>query len=92
MLQKTVYKRVVQKVSEATGDLIGNKIPDKIPPVGQAKSKQREDERQEIYVPAEKQQINHNLRLFYHHIKMEYQKITNLLDKTCDNVPRFYYG
>ena len=26
---------------------------------------------------------------FRHHIKMEYQKITNMLDKTSDNVPRF---
>ena len=26
---------------------------------------------------------------FRHHIKMEYQKLTNLLDKTPDNVPRF---
>ena len=26
---------------------------------------------------------------FRHHIKMEYQKIINLLDTTSDNVPRF---
>ena len=30
-----------------------------------------------------------DLRLFWHHIKMEYQKITNLLDTKPDNVPRF---
>ena len=30
-----------------------------------------------------------DLRLFWYRIKMEYQKITNLLDKTPDKVPRF---
>ena len=27
--------------------------------------------------------------MFWHHIKKEYQKITNFLDATFDNVPRF---
>ena len=81
---KTTSKRVVQKTAEATGDLIGNKIADKIT------EKEKEDEREEIYIPPEKrQQIIDDLRLFWHHIKMEYQKITNLLDTTPHNVPRF---
>ena len=86
---KTASKRVVQKTAEATGDLIGNKIADKITSLGKTKSKEKE-ERQEIYIPPEKrQQIIDDLRLFWHHIKMEYQKITNLLDTTPHNVPRF---
>ena len=87
---KTACKRVVQKTAEAIGDLIRNKIADKITSLGKAKSKEKEDERQEIYPPSEKrQEIIDELRLFWHHIKMEYQKITNLLDTTFDNVPRF---
>ena len=62
---KTASKRVVQKTAEATGDLIGNKIADKITLVGKTKSKEKEDERQEIYKPPEKrQQIIDELRLF----------------------------
>ena len=87
---KTASKRVVQKTAEATVDLIGNKIADKIALPGKTKSKEKEDERQEIYIPPEKrQQIIGDLRLFWHHIKMEYQKITNLLNTTSDNIPRF---
>ena len=52
--------------------------------------KEKEDERQEIYIPPEKrQQIIDDLRFFSQCIKMEYQKITNLLDTTLDEVPRF---
>ena len=87
---KTASKWVVQKTAEATGHLIGNKTADKITSLGNTKSKEKGDERQEIFIPPEKrQQIIHNLRLFWHHIKMEYQKITNLLSTTSDNVPRF---
>ena len=87
---KTASKRVVQKTAEATGDLIGNKKADKITSLGKTKSIEIEDERQGIYIPPEKrQQIIDGLRLFRHHIKMEYQKITNLPDITSNNVPRF---
>ena len=62
---KTASKRVVQKTAEATCDLIGNKIPDKITSLGKTKSKEKEDERKEIYIPLEKrQQIIDDLRLF----------------------------
>ena len=62
---KTTSKRVVQKTAEATRDLIRNKIADKITSLGKTKNKEKEDERQEIYIPAEKkQQIIDNLRLF----------------------------
>ena len=55
---KTASKRVVQKTAETTGDLIRNKI-------GKTKSNDKEDERQEIYIPPEKrQQTIHDLRLF----------------------------
>ena len=62
---KTTSKRVVQKTAEAIGDLIGNKIADKITSLGKTKSKEKEDERQEIYIPPEKRQQNiDDLRLF----------------------------
>ena len=54
MLQKTAFKWVVQKNSEATGDLIGNKTADKIASVGKTKSKEKENERQKIYIPPKK--------------------------------------
>ena len=75
---KTDSKRVVQKTAEATGDLIGNKTANKITSLGKTKSKEKENERPEIYW----QQIIDDLRLFWYHMKMEYQKITNLLDTT----------
>ena len=62
---KTASKRVVQKTAEAAGDLIGNKIADKITLLGKTKSKEKEDERQEIYIsPEKRQQIIDDLRLF----------------------------
>ena len=87
---KTASKKVVQKTTEATGDMIRSKIADKINSLDKTNSKEKEDERQEIYIPPEKrQQIIDDLRLFWYHIKMEYQKITNLLGATPDEVPRF---
>ena len=47
---KTVSKKIVQKTVEAAEDLIGNKIADKIL-VWKTKSKEKEDKRQEIYIP-----------------------------------------
>ena len=62
---KTASKRVVQKAAEDTGDLIQNEIADKITSLGKAKSKEKEDERQEIYIlPEKSQQIIDELRLF----------------------------
>ena len=62
---KVTSKRVVQKTAEATGDLIGKKISDNITSLGKTKSKEKEDERQEIYIPSDKrQQIIDDLRLF----------------------------
>ena len=62
---KNDSKRVVQKTAEAKDDLIGNKIADKITSLAKTKSKEKEDERQEIYIPPEKrQQIIDDLRLF----------------------------
>ena len=62
---KTASKKVVQKTAEATGDLNGNKIADKITSLGKTKSKGKEKEEQEIYIPPEKrQQIIDDLRLF----------------------------
>ena len=62
---KTASKRVVQKTAEATGDLIRNKIANKITSLGKAKSKEKEDERQKIYIlPEKRQQIIDDRRLF----------------------------
>ena len=88
--EKTASKWLVQKTAEATGDLIGNKLADKITSLVKTRSKEKEDERQEIYIPPEKrQQTIDDLRLFWYHIKMEHQKITHFLVTTSDNVPRF---
>ena len=87
---KTALKRVVPKTAEVTGYLIGKKIADKITSLGKTTSKGKEDERQEIYIPAEKrQQIVDDLRLFWYYIKMEYEKIANLFGKTPNEVPTF---
>ena len=51
---KIASKRVVHKTPETTGDLIGNKIAEKITSLGKTKSKEKEDKRQEIYIPPEK--------------------------------------
>ena len=72
--------------------MIGNKIADKITSLGKAKSKEKEGEREEIYIPPEKrQQIIDDLRLFCYYIKMEYQKITNLLRTKPDGNTQIYY-
>ena len=84
---KTASKTVVQRTAEARGDLIGNKIADRITSLGKIKSKGKEKEEQEIYIPPEKKTVNY--RWLKHHIKTEYQKITNLLGTTLDETPRF---
>ena len=60
-----IKKKKKKKTAEATGDLIGSKIADEITSLGKTKIKEKEDERQEIYIPSEKrQQIINDLRLF----------------------------
>ena len=62
---KTAPKPVFQKTTEATGDLIENKIADKITSLDKTKSKEKENEKQEIYIPPEKrQQFIDDVRLF----------------------------
>ena len=55
---KTASKRVVQRTAKATGDLIGKKIADKIISLVKTKSKEKEDKRQEIYIPPEKRLLS----------------------------------
>ena len=50
---KIASKRALWKTAKATRDLVGNKIADKITSVGKTKSKEKEDERHEIYIPPE---------------------------------------
>ena len=87
----TASKRVVQKTAKATGDLIGNKIADKITSLVKPKRKEKEDERQEIYIPPEKRLLSDYwwCEIVLYHIKMEYQKITNLFGTRPNEVPRF---
>ena len=81
---------MLQKHCRSYRKIIGNKIADKITSLGKTKSKEKEDERQEIYIPPEKiLQIIDDLRLFWYYIKMEYQNIINLLGTTPDEVTRF---
>ena len=72
---KTAPKWVVQETAEATGDLIRNKIADKITSLGKIKFKEKEDERQEIYIPPERANYWW-LKIVLISYKMEYQKIT----------------
>ena len=85
---KTAFKWVIQKTEEATRNLIGNEIANKITSLGKTKSKEKEEEEIDI-LPEKRQQIIDDLTLFWHFIKVEYQKITNLLGTTLDEVPRF---
>ena len=50
-VEKTSSKRLVQRTAEAKGDLIGNKIANKMISLDKTKSKEKEDEREEIYIP-----------------------------------------
>ena len=62
---KTASKRAVQTNAEATRDLIGNKTANKITSLRKTKSKEKQNQRKEIYIPTEKrQQIIDDLRLF----------------------------
>ena len=61
---KTASKRVVEKAAEIIGDWIVNETADQIISLGITKSKEKEDERQEIYIPSEKRQQVIDLRLF----------------------------
>ena len=81
---------MLQKHCRSYRRIIGNKIADKITSLGKTKSKEKEHERQEIYIPPEKiLHIIGDMRLFWYYIKMEYQKVTNLLGITPNEVPRF---
>ena len=81
---KTAFKWVVQKTAVATGDVIRNKIADKITSLGKTKSKEKEEERQEIYIlPEKRQQIIDDLRF------ENTKKITNLLGTTPNEMLRF---
>ena len=63
---KTASKQVVQKTVVAIGNLIENKLADKITSIGKTKSKENENERQEIYItPEKRQQIIDHLKLFW---------------------------
>ena len=94
---KTTSKRIVQKTAEATGNLIGNKIADKITSAGKSKEKEKTKKVEEIYISSKKD--NKLLmtwdcfenKMKFNCIKIEFQKIVNLLNMTSDgkDLPRF---
>ena len=89
---KTASKRVVQKTAEVTGDFIGNKRADKITSLDKTKSKEQDKEdkdKKSIYHQKKYCKLLMTWDCFRQHIIMEYQKITNLLGATPDEVPRF---
>ena len=73
--------------------MIETKIVDKITLAGKTKSKEKEDESnkgQEIYIPPKKKTVKYwsfeIVLEIEESIKIEYQKIINLLDTTSDNL------
>ena len=78
--EKTLQKLLLneQKTAEATRDLVGNKIANKINSLGKTKSKEKKMKDKKYIYHQKRQQIIDDLKLFSHHIKMEYQEITNL--------------
>ena len=86
---KTASKREVQKTIEATGDFIGNKIADKVTSLGKTKSKEKEEDKKSTYHQIKDRKLLMAWDCFKHYVKIEYQKITNLLGTTLDEVPRF---
>ena len=87
---KTTSKRVVQKTAEATGVLIGNKIADKITSLGKPKEKKKRKQKKFIFRQKKDNTLLMVLNCF-EYIKMEFQKIENLLGTTADekDLPRF---
>ena len=83
---KTASKRGVQKMAEAAGDLIRNKIADKITSFGKTKGKEKKDIEKSTYHQKNDSKLWMTCNCFKHHIKMEYQKIANLLDTTLDEL------
>ena len=92
---KTASKRVLQKTSEATTYLIRNTIVDKISSIGKPKGKETKKTEKTSIPPEKRQQIIHDLRLFWkmwHYcIRIEFQKIVTFNDGTIDNkgLPKF---
>ena len=102
---KTTSKRVVQKTAEATEDLIGNKIAGKITSIGKPKEKkkQKKQKKQKKFMSHQKKDnkllttwdcFKCNFierKMWYHCIKMEFQKIANFLNTNSDDkdLPRF---
>ena len=89
---KTVSKRAVQETAEATGDLIADEIKQLIKLLHQVKQnvkKMKRNKRDKKSTQHQKKGIKLLITCFRNCIKMEYQKITNVLGTTLDEVPRF---
>ena len=75
-----------------TGDLIGNKIADKITSVGKSKEKEKNKESGRNLNSTRKKTANNwrldivlSIKCDFYCIKMEFQKIVNLLETTIDD-------
>ena len=84
---KTASKRVVQKTAEATEDLIGNKIADKITSI--SKPKERKQKKFTFRKKKDNKLLmilnNFKHKIQFRCVKMEFQKIVNLLYTTFDD-------
>ena len=83
---KTSSKRVIQKTAEASGDLTGNKIANRTTKV--SKNSQQNNSETVTNEPERKylkylKKITYIIT-YYNSIKMEYQKIINLLENTAN--------
>ena len=95
---KTATKKVVQKTAEATRDLIGNKVADKITSVGKSKKEEKKQESRRNLHSTWKKAVNKwwlkivlNIKSNFYCIKMEFQKVVNLLDTISNDkyLPRY---
>ena len=88
---KTASKIVVQKSADTAGDLIGHKIADKITSVGESKEEDKTKTVEKIYVPSLTFLNWKSVECISHSIKMEFQKVVNLLNSSSDDkeLPRF---
>ena len=56
---KSASKKVFEKTVEPAKDLTESEIADKFTSVGQTKGEEKEDEKQEIYIPSAKKTANY---------------------------------
>ena len=90
---KTVSIRLVQKTAKAAGDLVGNTIADKITSAGKTKKEKKKwkqmKQKKCTYQPTKAANYSFFNMFQLYNIKMEYQKLTNLLGNIPDKESKF---